>query len=207
MASPKLSLDQPPFLVTGDLSGEEIDITWNVSISLRHLVEYTDDFRAALALFDACNEGLASDPKAPWLRKWRDLAGRDAGMSLWHFGRTIEGVQELIGDHPILKTRTNPRTLKQARSLLERKFRMREQIRHAIAHRSDFFTSPQKARYHSIPTAPGVRETRWGQLRGRRFRYTVNGAAYYYDMNQETLDRLIEVRSIFFSAFVFNKIQ
>jgi hypothetical protein len=203
MPKPRSSLDKPPNLFTDDeLSGEEVDVIWNVNISLRRLMEYTDDFRAALALFDSCNNGLAADHKAPWLRKWREMAGRDGGMSLWHFGRTIEGVLELIGQYPILTNRTDPDALRQTRSLLEQKLRMREQIRHAIAHRSDFFTSPQKARKHSVPTSPGVRETRWGQLIGRRFRYTINGAACYYDMSQATLDNLVDIRSKFFAAFI-----
>src|SRR5437667_11645589 len=99
MPSPKSSLDKPPNLVRdGDeLSGEEVDVIWNVNISFRRLMEYTDDFHAALALFEAANEGLATDPKAPWFRKWREMAGRDGGMTLWHFGKTIEGVLELVG--------------------------------------------------------------------------------------------------------------
>ena len=109
MPKPRSSLDKPPNLFTDDeLSGEEVDVIWNVNISLRRLMEYTDDFRAALALFDSCNNGLAADYKAPWLRKWREMAGRDGGMSLWHFGRTIEGVLELVGQYPILTNRTDP---------------------------------------------------------------------------------------------------
>jgi hypothetical protein len=201
MAPSPRPLPLPRLFTDGELSGEEVDVLWNVDLSLRRLVGYTDDFQAALALFDACNEELATDPKAAWRRNWRDMAGRDGGMSIWHFGRTIEGVQEIIGKYPILANRTDYNIIDQARSLLEQKFRMREQIRHAIAHRSDFFTSPDKALRHSVPTSRSVIATRWGQLVGRRFRYTINGAACYYDMSQSTLDNLIEVRSNFFAAF------
>jgi hypothetical protein len=203
MPSSEPSPDRPPQLFTADdeLTGEEVDVLWNVNLSLRRLMEYTDDFRAALVLFDSCNEGLAADTKAPWLRKWREMAGRDGGMLLWHFGRTIEGVLEIIGIYPILVKRTDPEVLSETRSLLEQKLRMRERIRNAIAHRSDLFTSPDKAREHSVPTGPGVRETRWGQLVGRRFRYTINGSSCYYDLSEDTLNRLIEIRSKFFSAF------
>src|ERR1700730_17044652 len=109
MPSSKSSPRKPPrlLLTHNELSGEEVDVLWNVELSLRRLVEYTDDFQAASALFDLCNDGLATDPKAAWLRKWRAIAGRDGGMSLWHFGRAIHGVIELIGKYPILTNCTD----------------------------------------------------------------------------------------------------
>jgi len=130
------------------------------------------------------------------------MAGRDGGMSVWHFGKTIEDVLKLVGKYQILRNRTNPDALKQTRRLLQQKMPMREQVRHAIAHRSDFFTNPDSARNHSVLTPPGIRETRWGQLIGRRFRYTVNGMACYYDLNRDTLGSFVEIRSKFFAPFV-----
>ena len=121
---------------------------------------------------------------------------------VWHFGKTIEDVLKLVGKYQILRNRTNPDALKQTRRLLQQKMPMREQVRHAIAHRSDFFTNPDSARNHSVLTPPGIRETRWGQLIGRRFRYTVNGMACYYDLNRDTLGSFVEIRSKFFAPFV-----
>jgi len=80
MPSPKPSPNKPPQLFVDDeLSVEEVDAIWNVSISLRRLIEYTDDFQAALALFDYCTDGLATTPNAAQLRKWRKWRAATAG--------------------------------------------------------------------------------------------------------------------------------
>jgi hypothetical protein len=55
-----------------------------------------------LALFDVCNDSLAANPKAPWLRKWRVMACRDGAMSIYHFGEAMAGIRATLRIYPVL---------------------------------------------------------------------------------------------------------
>ena len=76
-----------------------------------------------------------------------------------------------------------------------------DQARHAIAHRADFFVDPAKSAKHRQMTTPGVTHTYWNRLQGRTFIHSLDGNQFTCEVSQEAMERLVEIRRKFFSAF------
>jgi len=165
-----------------------------------------EEFAAALTLFDFCTNGIEAEKNAQEtsglpLVQWRQMAGRDAGMAMYHFGMSIVTVGEFVGEYPWLSSRLDASVVKEAKKMMNKRFRYWDEKRHAIAHRADFFIQPKKSQRHRITTAPGVYEKHWNKLEGRTFTHTWNGKLVACEVSQDTLDSLTEIRRKFFSAF------
>jgi hypothetical protein len=203
MPQPESLSDTPPSLaeIIDGLPSEEIDAGWNISISFGRLVQYTDEFAAALALFDFATEGMQRGPSNLPLREWRQMAGREGAMAIYQFGMTAEGLSATIGKYPTLATRFDQKTLGAARKLLERSFPLRELTRHAVAHAGEMFSDPKRAKEHFVVRSPGVSVAYRNVIQGRRVKFTICRTLCTYELSQKTLDRFIAVRGSYFSAF------
>jgi len=169
-------------------------------------MQCTGEFAAALTLFDFCTDGINAEKNARAasvlpLVQWRQMAGRDAGMALYHIGMSIVTVGEFVGQYPWLSSRLDGRVVKEAKIMMNERFRYWDEICHAIAHRSDFFIHPRKSQKHRITISQGVYKKHWNRLEGRVFTHTLNGKLVACEVSQDALDSLIEIRRKFFSAF------
>jgi hypothetical protein len=88
------TLDRPPNLDVDQVPPEEFNALWHIMKALRQIMQHTEEFAAALRLFDFCTSEMergknGQDASNLPLHAWRLMAGRDAGMSIYHFGMTI----------------------------------------------------------------------------------------------------------------------
>jgi hypothetical protein len=198
-------LDKLPRLPTQVPPGE-IDRVIHVQNACTLLMQLTGQFASAIMLFDFCMDGIKAEKsgqprsKLP-LAEWRRMAGRDAGMTMYHFGMTIETVRQFANKSPWLPEQIDLKVMREAKKLMNASFPGWDQVRHAIAHRADFFIDPAQSEKHRVMMAPGVTRTYWNRLEGRTFIHTLNGNSFRCEVSQETLELLVEIRRKFFSAF------
>ena len=165
-------------------------------------MQHTSEFAAAVMLFDFCTDGIDAEKNGQPvsglpLAEWRRMAGRDAGMSMYHFGMTIETVGKFDGKHAWLSSQMDLGVIKETKDIMNNSFPGWKRTRHAIAHRADFFLDPSKSREHRIPVSPGVTRTFWNRLQGRQFSRSLNGKVSICEVSEATLGRLIEIRRKF----------
>lgn len=80
-------------------------------------------------VFDYANRGT--------YHQWQLCAARDCVMSIYHFGRIIEGIDESIGVCVSLRDLIDNDAKRAARKRFERKFPFYISLRHAIAHSAE----------------------------------------------------------------------
>jgi hypothetical protein len=75
----------------------------HLNLTLGDLLRYTNDFGAALNLFIFCHSSLGEtfdkDMQAR-ARPWIFVAGRDGAMSIYHFGKAMEGTMAFLRVRP-----------------------------------------------------------------------------------------------------------
>src|SRR5690349_11312502 len=138
-------LDKLPRLPSeGIPSAAEADALWHIQGGCMLMIQLTRQFASAIMLFDYCTDGInrekQGEPKSDFpLAQWRTMAGRDAGMSLYHFGMTIETVRQFAGKSNWLRARLDLKGMREAKDWMNSSFPGWDDVRHAIAHRADYF--------------------------------------------------------------------
>src|SRR5262245_45053447 len=97
-------LDRLPSFPSEEIPPEEFDALAHVMEACRLMMQLTEEFAVAINLFDFCADGIAPDKTVLGvsrlsLVKWRQMAGRDAGMTMYHFGMAIETVRQVLAKH------------------------------------------------------------------------------------------------------------
>ena len=132
---PSSSLSPAPPMIDGD------HIPNNEREAVRHLFGllfllgwYEQQFRHALALFDACEKGPGSVPKdikdppkfdppkypiieAQWhtLHGWKAMAARDGALAIYHFGQALAAISPRLHDCPTISARVDHPAVRLAR--------------------------------------------------------------------------------------------
>jgi hypothetical protein len=211
---------RPPTIETESLPSEEgLIVSWNLRNSLVRLFVHARDFEAALGLFDFANEHLTSptlsNEQASMLKEWVRLAGRDGAMSIYHFGMTLRATQKLIfRDCPVLSSRLGNAKSKfrTVNKSFNRTFPRWEKLRQAVAHAAENFSDPDERPKHfvagplSIEGLPrqGGAETKialYNVIAGRQFVYTFEKQVCSYQLSKESLNRLGEIRDMYYFIF------
>jgi hypothetical protein len=163
----------------------------------------------ALSLFDVCQE-LNSDAvlagnfeEAKRTLDWSYVAARDFSMSVYHFGRSIEGISVSLGQMPKFRQRIDQTTQKSTRKEFEKKFPWYIKLRHALAHDAERLTTSASYEKHALTPAakaagPDLSIDAGSQsrlllessLRNRRLSSMWEGEVVWCDITQETVSFL-----------------
>ena len=127
------------------------------------LNSYLEEFHYALKLFDAIDAEMAKLAPASALRsmpqaeqtawgdkmmtylRWKQIAARDAAMTIYHIGRAISAIRtKNLPLCPTLGALTDHAALREADRRFERAFPHYELIRHAIGHAAEIMATRQK---------------------------------------------------------------
>jgi hypothetical protein len=139
---------------------------------------YRGRFTAALNLMMECNEASNGRPSAisattrtsyvtsdfeldfPELaRKWARIAMRDAALTIYHFGRVLDGIVKATRSCPTLLSTIDLDKLNSVQPLFENCFPKANRMRNAVAHAGDVHHSPvslAKAQYAGSLKVAGV---------------------------------------------------
>lgn len=127
---PKFKLDELPL---GER--EEAD---SVNFNLNSLHRWATNFWCAKALFENCtNQRVLDANNGRIYEKWQLCAARDCVIAVYHFGKTIEGIDTSMGKCPTLRILTNSVLRSDTRRAFEKLFPSFIYLRHAISHSAE----------------------------------------------------------------------
>jgi hypothetical protein len=142
---------------------------------------------------------------------WQQMAARDGALTIYHFGRTIEGLRESFRHCRALSEYVDHNRIRQSYKDFKSAFPHFIEIRAAVAHIADFSGTAQKMFFHSVK---GLFRTAWfsssdpagitwlpGNMNGSTFAITLEGKAYTYDLSFANAERLRDIKLHIFSAF------
>src|SRR5437868_3986592 len=132
-------LDKLPGWPT-EVPGDEFDPVRHALEACRLMMQLTGQFAAATMLFDFCSDGINGEKSEQStlvlpFAEGRRMAGRDAGMSIYHFGMAIEITRQFVCKRAWLRENLlDCKAAKEAKQMMNRSFPNWEGIRHAVAH-------------------------------------------------------------------------
>ena len=181
------------------------------------LDSYLQEFHYALKLFDAIDAEMAKLAPASALRsmpqaeqtawgdkmmtylRWKQIAARDAAMTIYHIGRAISAIRtKNLPLCPTLGALTDHAALREADRRFERAFPHYELIRHAIGHAAEIMATPAKTAENALSgtySDPGG-ITATGEdfglvsLDGRRYSVTIRKQVMSYSLSKASLAEL-----------------
>jgi hypothetical protein len=194
----------PPFINTLALPEEERHLAFEHIAYLGGLWSAVRDFSCALGLFDFC----LNTPSAK--RDWQIIAAMHGAWSIYNVGLTMQNFRAGIGSTPTLCSWVDHDKLRRAQREFKSAFPGYESMRHALAHSPDLDKTPERREQNAyigpfrsdgmIIEGSKTRIMVKKSLLGRIFQTTFDGRLLQYEISQNTLDQLVEVKDQFHSA-------
>jgi hypothetical protein len=185
--------------------------------SLRNIGDNKTRFAYAVELFDFAvvptRRFLTSRGagKARRNQHWREIAGRDGGLSIYHFSSSLKAVTAWVNKDPNLLSQVDSKKLREAGRLFRRTFPASEHLRHAIAHSADRMSTEQevKEQTHSATFHLSTDQTQTIQAQlilgegfgGRVFHSMWKGNFVSYELSEQTMEALTTVESDVIASF------
>lgn len=194
---PRISM---PFIARNEIEGAR-----HLQRSLRCLNDYVEEFSEALALFDFCQVqadaftgGKLRDPEFSRIRGWQRIAARDGAMTIFHFGKTLEGINSSRRYLPTVFASVDRQRQGEAIKFLREHFVHWERLRHAVAHAGEIWKDLPS---FEETAGAGKRATVRNFLSGRKLTFSFQGNWVSYELSQTSLDALVLIKREQFSAF------
>jgi len=214
MAAPKRPY--APSLHIEDASEKDKNDTWQCSSCLSNLRSYCEDFESAVALFN-----FSGVHKRMWMNSphkgmarqfgsWRLLAARDGAMSIYHFAKTLGGVDNWSRQSDVIQSHINKEKIREARRLLREKFPRLEAIRHSVAHRAEITSSQRWVDTHAFSgsfknDALSIENSKnviiLNPLSNNVFTTTWEGTIIEYEVSKTSSEALDDVMIMYFESY------
>lgn len=162
-------------------------------------------FKHALSLFDFCER------EKPDEVDWKLIAARDGAWSINNFGSAMQYFRAGFGGIPTLSGLIEHDALRAAQKQFETWFPDFPLMRHALAHVPESTMNQHKRdeNYYRGPFASDgmiIEGTQTlimikNSLKGRTYQTTFSGRLLSYDVNDDTLKKLVQAKDLFFSGF------
>ena len=121
-----------------ELPEAERDEADSIRSNIGSMHDRATSFWAGRSLFHSCAERQLFDPiNGRVYHKWQLCAARDCAMSIYHFGRIIEGIDESLAYCPTLRDKIDGRAKRDARKRFESQFPSYISLRNALAHSAE----------------------------------------------------------------------
>jgi hypothetical protein len=166
---------------------------------------YVRGFSAALDLMDW---SLIHDHELPRMtgQAWRIIAAKEASMMAYNVGVAHSLLRGSFKECPTLRARVDHTRLREGTKMIEMLLPDIHSVRHAISHSAELAADPERNALRReteiFPGAVAVKGTRFSScLINRSYTDTINGELAQCDITTETLDGLIAVGELTFSAF------
>jgi hypothetical protein len=219
-----------PDIAVDELPQQEHDLADLVSDQLADITRHIRTFANALALKDWSDislemynaEGRAikendrtkyrewrDATRDHWtnLLAWRQIAFRDAAMTVFHFGKNYKATKKMIADKaPVLASKLDNKRLEESGRLFNNHFPDFEKVRNSFAHYFAPENRPRNATNDGIEReglsiAAGTQTTLHSVTDKDTMINSYLGSSTTFTFNAEALNNLRAVRDEFFAAF------
>lgn len=199
-----------PFLSTLPASEQEHSL-----IALHNLINlsgYVNDYGSSVALHTHVKDlrqsilettkpdNLMLSKQLSLLKSWDEMAGREAAMTLFHFGKTLMHIKANMRFTVTLREQSLKELLRKASGDLDRSFPNYEVARHAAGHRAEAVASVDEVKKHAVPVEGGD-EFIIGQIRGDEYVATFERKRLSVALTEEARQRLSDIAVLIYSAF------
>ncbi|KAA3511598.1 hypothetical protein [Agrobacterium rosae] len=193
-------------------SPEEQNHSMITVLNLQNLSGYVNDYAAAVGLHNHVQDLRRSllSANAPdtlilnnslhLIKNWDDMAGREAAMTLFHFGKALMQIKANMRLTPTIKEESDSDILRKASGELERGFPNYNVARHAVGHRAEAVGSFDGVKEHAIEIEGG-KEFLIGQVRGDDYIATFEKKLLTVPLTEEARQRLSDIAALIYSAF------
>jgi hypothetical protein len=206
-----------PIIPPLDLPAEEQPAVNTINGGLMNMRRFFNQFAHAVSLFNWC-EGQISRLKAEQpspntandlsiIRNWKNIAGRDAAMAIFHFGDSMGAISGMLKLSPTIAVNIDRTSLSRANKHFARNFPNFVQMRHGVAHAAEALKSPSKLEEHQ---SAGYRSLFMGQNAkiivqdawdDRRFLTTWRTKILACELSEATCESLHIAEDAYFAAF------
>lgn len=129
----------------------------SIRVNIGSLHSRAKSFWAGKMLFESCAERQVFDfTNQVVYREWQLCAARDCVMSVYHFGRILEGIDISLGSCPTLVSTIDGAAKRDARKLFEQRFPTYIELRNAISHSAERSKTVREGRRHGKVTSRTV---------------------------------------------------
>lgn len=198
---PMNELDWPPMIDMQGLPENEREKAWLITTHIMRLKTYIDQAQNTLDLVAFAERELIAirqrtsellpqyDPSIhqeidqlsaarTTLAGWTMLAGRDAGMTVYHFAEAMEAAKAMVRECPTLKATIDWKLVRSVQKVFSADFPQYENFRHAIAHDAQLTDSPKSSERNSHSGDYDDGHVRMeGNVSGVRITGNIGGAA------------------------------
>jgi hypothetical protein len=142
---------------------------------------------------------------------WQMMAGRDGALTIFHFARALDGLQNGLKGCPALNADVAHQSIRNARKIFESAFPGYIAIRNVIAHVADFSKKLETKTAHAVK---GPFKEKWfasadqqgltwlgGNMNGNTYAVTYEGQAYTYDLSIQSAAKIRSIKERIYSAF------
>jgi hypothetical protein len=220
----------PPQVVRDRIPASEHPALIHIMDLVASLGRYERQFHLALMLFDLveveqnnivhkCETGALSfeamDSLTNTLGGWKKMAARDGAFAIYHFGQALLAFSSSFNLCLALKGQMDLSQMRIARKLFLSQFPGYDSIRHVVGHVADFSATMHRRRKHSvrgrisadfgpvglvIEDADAVTQFT-DNLYHRTYFVSYEGKMYRYDLSEQTLSKIRQIRKAAYSGF------
>ncbi|WP_210160617.1 hypothetical protein, partial [Agrobacterium sp. ATCC 31749] len=134
------------------------------------------------------------------LKNWDEMAGREASMTVYHVGKTLEQIKDNLRFTKTIASDSDSDALRRASSELERAFPNFEIARNAAGHRAEAFASLERMKSNAIDVEEG-KKLLIGSMDGDEYVTTFKKKLLKVPLTEEARRRLNGVVALIYSAF------
>lgn len=176
---------------------------FHIGIALDNLEKHKREIWAALALFDTSMNAFSTEQldltHQDLMLDWARIACRDTGMTIFHFGKTIEGIRSSFKECPTFRDAVHLNEIRIAYRNLAKQFPVYTKLRNAIGHRAELTKTRSDTKRNSAnqigTEIPGMilegRSTTITEIiQGRRFFQTFENELLSYEMSAESCGKI-----------------
>ncbi len=179
-----------PHLYVSSLPEAEQDAADVIVFWLYGMDGYHQDMIAAVELYEHC---LTLMPVLTPSR-WPAIPIRDGALSIYHFGMSMGGIRGKLKQCPTLHSLVDIDKLREADRVFRAAFPRIELLRHAISHAAEEIPKILKQGHPS-----GL--VLINSVVGNKFEITKDGNRIGYEISMKNVEKLNDVKEIFYSAF------
>jgi hypothetical protein len=173
------------------------------------LTLFLEQLKKAIALFELLER---SDPIARGLDNdlftYRMIAARDGALSIFHFKCSLEAIKKQLPRCPSIAAKVDAVKIREALKQLSAFFPHTDNVRNAIAHAGERFSSPERIKEHSMKLpryGPGFAIDEGGHLLSALHERTYSvgnlGEVFSLTLDQTAVSNLQQVISSVQQAF------
>jgi len=128
--------------------------------------------------------------------RWHFIAARDGAVTIFNFGRSMEGIRASLRKCPSLNAIIDQDALSASTRMLRDRFPRFDGMRHTVAHAAEFSHTEEARADHAAGNLFIS-----SSLFGREFTATFDGKVVSYEISMDSFEVLKAVALMFISAF------